>query len=203
MQARAFLASIRAHRLYALFAVAIALGLRKGEILGLSWSDVELEAGRLHVRRTLQRVRGDKGARVFAEPKSERSRRTIELPQVIVDALKAHRVRQLEERLAAGGEWRDSGLVFAGASGDALDEWHLGDEFHALLAAAGLPRVRFHDLRHSCASFLLAQGVSARAVMDVLGHSQISLTLDTYSHVLPGVREDAAEKMDQVLRGSA
>jgi len=197
-QARAFLESIDKHRLYAVFAVAIACGLRRGEILGLRWSDVDLEAARLRVEQAMSR--DEDGKRVFLEPKSERSRRTIALPAVIVDALKTHRKEQLEERLVAGGEWRDSGLVFTNTRGGALDEWKLGDQLHAMLEAAKLPRVRFHDLRHSCASFLLAQGVGPRAIMEILGHSQISLTLDTYSHLMPGGHEEAADKMDQLLR---
>jgi len=197
-QARAFLVSIAGHRLYAVFAVAIACGLRRGEILGLRWSDVDLDASRLRVEQAMSR--DEDGKRVFVEPKSERSRRTIAVPSVIVDALKAHRKGQLEERLVAGGQWRDNGLVFTNRTGGPLDEWKLGDQLHAMLKAAELPRVRFHDLRHSCASFLLAQGVAPRAIMEILGHSQISLTLDTYSHLMPGGHEEAAHKMDQLLR---
>jgi integrase len=200
-QARTFLTTAQGHRLSALFAVAVACGLRKGEMLGLAWTDVDLDAGRLHVRRALQRARDAQGAPVFAEPKSARGRRTLALPSVIVDALKAHRVRQLEERLAAGGDWQDTGLVFTTPTGTVLDEWRLRADFDALLATAAVPRVRFHDLRHSCASFLLAQGVSPRTVMDVLGHSHVSLTLNTYGHLMPGAQEDAAVTMNTLLRG--
>ncbi len=133
------------------------------------------------------------------EPKSTRSRRTIRMPAVVVAALKAHRTRQLEDRLAAGGTWSDSGLVFTSPIGTALEPRNVTREFHALLASADLPMVRFHDLRHTAATLLLAQGVDPRTIMETLGHSQISLTLNTYSHVLPALQADAAAKLDAIL----
>ena len=114
-----------------------------------------------------------------AEPKSARSRRTIRMPAVVVSALKAHRTRQLEERLAAGGDWEDSGRIFTTPMGTAMDPRGTSREYHALLEAAALPSVRFHDLRHTAATLLLAQGVDPRTIMETLGHSQISLTLNT------------------------
>jgi len=137
----------------------------------------------------------------FVEPKSARSRRTIRLPQVVIGALKAHRTRQLEERLAAGGGWADSGLVFTTAEGTPLDARNVTREFQPMLKAAGVPRVRFHDLRHTAATLLLSQGVDPRTIMETLGHSQISLTLNTYSHVLPALRLEAAAKLDAVFSG--
>jgi integrase len=133
------------------------------------------------------------------EPKSTRSRRTIRMPAVVVTPLKAHRTRQLKERLAAGGEWQDSGLVFTSPIGTPLEPRNVTREFHALLASANLPTVRFHDLRHTSATLLLAQGVDPRTIMETLGHSQISLTLNTYSHVLPALQTDAAAKLDAIL----
>jgi integrase len=134
-----------------------------------------------------------------SEPKSSRSRRTIALPTVAVTALRAHRVLQLEARLAAGGRWRDQGFVFASGIGTPLDPRNVTREFKSLLVAAGLPNIRLHDLRHSCATLLLAQGVNPRVVMETLGHSQVSLTLNTYSHVLPALQRDAAAKIDAAL----
>jgi integrase len=133
------------------------------------------------------------------EPKSDRSRRTVALPDAAVASLRAHRVRQIEQRLAAGARWEDWGLVFPSTVGTPLDGPNATKRFQRLLAAAGLPRLRFHDLRHGCASLLLAQNVHPRVVMVVLGHSQISLTMNTYSHVIPALQREAAEQMDGVL----
>jgi len=135
------------------------------------------------------------------EPKSTRSRRTISLPAITVKALNSHRVRQLESRLAAGSHWQDTGFVFASTIGTAMDPRNVTREFKNVLTLNKLPSIRLHDLRHSCATLLLAQGVSPRVVMETLGHSQVSLTLNTYSHVLPPLQEEAASKMDAVLAG--
>jgi integrase len=134
------------------------------------------------------------------EPKSTRSRRTIRLPVVVASALKTHRTGQLEERLAAGKHWEDSGLVFTSPIGTAMDPRNVSREFQVMLAAADVPHIRFHDLRHTAATLLLAQGVDPRTIMETLGHSQISLTLNTYSHVLPALQSDAADKMDAILK---
>jgi integrase len=141
----------------------------------------------LTVNQAIYRVTG-KGM-VATEPKTERLRRTLHLPDGVRAALKAHRVRQLQERLATGSRWRDSGLVFATGIGTPLEPRNLFRSFKAPLAKAGLPNIRFHYLRHSAASLLLAQGVPMRAVMELLGHSNIGTTADIYSHVMP--RHDA------------
>lgn len=182
-EARTFLTAVQGHRLEALFTVALALGRRQGEVLGLRWEDVDLERGTLSVRYQLQRVAG---GLVVVAPKSERSRRTIELPRPVVEALRRHRLRQLEERLRAGEAWRDSGLVFTSTIGMPLEPRNLIREYHALLDRAGLPRRPFHHLRHT-AALLLAQGSDIRVVQQVLGHSQIALTADLYApcHVRP------------------
>jgi integrase len=137
------------------------------------------------------------------EPKSARSRRTIKMPDRVTKALKSHRVRQLEARLAAGQRWQDGAFVFTTATGSPLEPRNITRTFKAVLAAENLPIIRLHDLRHSCATLLLAQGVSPRVVMETLGHSQVSLTLNTYSHVLPTLQEDAASKMDAILAEKA
>jgi integrase len=195
-QARAFLQAVRGDRLEALYTVALAVGLRQGETLGLRWGDVDLEAGVLHVRHALQRV---DGKLQLVEPKSARSRRTIVLPDVVSESLRAHRARQTGQRLLAGAEWADGDFVFTTALGRPLNDSNVTHTFQRHVAKAGLPRQRFHDLRHACASLLLAQGVNPRTVMDVLGHSQISLTLNTYSHVFPGLQEQAAAQMNVLL----
>ena len=138
----------------------------------------------------------------FVEPKSARSRRTIALPSTVVKSLNRHRVRQLKARLAAGQRWHDSGLVFSTPIGTPHDGRNVTRAFKGILVSQGLPTIRIHDLRHSCATLLLMQGVSPRVVMETLGHSQVSLTLNTYSHVLPALQEDAASKMDAILSRS-
>jgi integrase len=197
-QARTFLAAIRGDRLEALYLVALGCGLRQGEILGLRWSDVDLDAGTLTVRQALARIEGQL---VLVEPKSATSRRVVPLPALVRDALAAHRVRQDQECLPLRPEPGDvfADLVFTTTLGTPLDGISVTRRFQRTLRAAGLPHQRFHDLRHACASLLLAQGVPARVVMETLGHSEISLTLNTYSHVLPSLGREAAERMDQVL----
>ena len=155
-------------------------------------------------RRRLLELRKELGAVKTSiqvvEPKSARSKRTVALPATAIRALNRHRVRQLEARMAAGQRWRDLGFVFTTPNGTTLDPRNVTRAFKAVLASHNLPAIRIHDLRHSCATLMLAQGVSARVVMETLGHSQISLTLNTYSHVLPTMQEDAASKMDAILQ---
>jgi integrase len=196
-EARKLLETVRCHRLEAVFTVALSLGLRMGEILGLRWQDVDLDRATLTVNQAIYRIAG-KGL-VAAEPKTDRSRRALFLPDVVLRGLKTHRKRQLEERLAAGSYWHDRALVFTSSRGTPLEPRNLFRAFKKLLGKAELPDVRFHDLRHSTASLLLAQGVPMRAVMELLGHSSISTTADIYSHVMPTMMRDVAEKMDAIL----
>src|SRR5262249_54948018 len=192
-QARMLLEAVRGHRLEALYTVALAIGLREGEALGLRWQDVDLEAGRLSVRVALQRIEGKLR---MEEVKSAGSRRYIELPHIAVEALRAHRQRQLEEQRLWGPEWPSTGLVFTSAKGTPLEPRNVVRHFNGLLRKAGLPHKRFYDLRHTCATLLLVQGVHPRVVMEILGHSQISLTMNTYSHVVPTLQKEAAERMN-------
>jgi integrase len=168
--------------------------------LGLWWEDVDLGAGTLHVRHALQRVAG---TLTLVEPKTRRSRRTVAMPAPIVTALRADMVRQIEERLFAGSRWQDTGFDFTTMVGTPLDGTAVTKRFQAILKQAGLPHQRFHDLRHCCASLLLAQGVHARVVMEILGHSQIGLTMDTYSHVMPAMQREPAALMDDILTAPA
>lgn len=197
-QARTFLAAVAAHRLQALIVLAVSCGLRQGEILGLTWRDVDLDRGVVRVRQALERI--GKGWRIV-EPKSKASRRTVRLPAPVVPILRAHRVRQLEQRLAAGATWQEHGFVFTTRHGQPLDGCRLNRQVKMLLHSAGLPSLHFHALRHSCATFLLVQGVAPRIVMDILGHSQISLTMNTYSHVIEQLQDGAAKEMETVLWG--
>lgn len=195
-ESRQFLKSVKGDRLEALYSVAMALGLRQGEALGLRWSDIDLEKGSLSVRVALQRIGGKLQ---LVEPKSRSSRRTIMLPQVAVTALRTHRVRQKEDRLLAGSRWVDSGMVFTSTIGTPLEPRAAYGRFQEALKRAGIEHIRFHDMRHTCASLLLAQNVHPRVVMAILGHSQISLCMDTYSHVIPSLQSDAAALMDDIL----
>jgi integrase len=195
-QARQLLAAAENDRLAALYSVALALGLRQGEALGLSWEDIDFASRRLHVRHGLQRIAGELR---LVEPKTRQSRRTIALPTVVIDALQHHKARQSQERLLAGTRWHETGLVFTSTIGTPIEVGNLRRSFWRLLDKACLPRMRFHDLRHSCASLLLVQGVPARVVMETLGHSNISITMDTYTHVLPELQRQAADAMDRAL----
>jgi len=197
-QAKKLLGAIAADRLAPLYACAIGLGLRQGEILGLTWNDVDLESAALSVRHTLQRY--DKEYHLDA-PKTERSRRTLGLPAALVQLLRAHRNQQLEERLRAGPGWEGEkwNLVFCTEVGRPMPGNHLTKKFQALLASLGLPRQRFHDLRHAAATYMLAQGVDLRVVMEVLGHSQIHVTANTYAHVRIDLTRAAAEHVDALL----
>jgi integrase len=196
-EARRLLATAKGDRLQALYSVALTLGLRQGEALGLRWQDIDFSAGTLTVRKQLQRVDGQFQ---LVEPKTARSRRTLALPDVAVLELEDHRDRQRGERAAALDKWKDLDLVFTRPDGGPLDGTVVTHQFHRLLERAGLPQRRFHDLRHSCATLLLAQGASPRVVMEVLGHSQIALTMNTYTHVLPELKRDAARRMDEAIR---
>ena len=193
-EVRTFLDSLAGDRMEPLYRVVLALGLRQGEALGLRWEDVDLDARRLRVAYALQRVGGKP---TLVEPKTDRSRRTVTLPNVVVDALRARRAAQLEERLLAGAKWRETGLVFTTTVGTPMHGPDVTKGFQAALARAGVRRVRFHDMRHTAASFLLAEGVPARVVMELLGHSTIVITMNLYSHVMPSLLDDAAAAMDR------
>jgi integrase len=196
--AETILAAVRGHRIAPLVELALSSGLRQGELLGLRWEDVELDNARLTVAGALQRVGG---RLVLVEPKTRRSRRTLPLTAGAVAALRAQHQRQLEDRLRAGGRWhqRADDLVWTTPTGAALDGVELTRTFQRLLAAAGLPRMRFHDLRHGCASLLIAQGCDLRLVMEILGHSTITLTADTYAHVSEALLDTARTALDRAL----
>jgi len=194
---RKLLDAVKGARLEALYSVALSLGLRRGEILGLRWKDLNLDEGVLSVKQAAQRIRGQ--GMTFAPPKTERARRKVMLPNPLVSALRSHHKRQLEEQLCAGSRWQQMDLVFASGVGTPLEPRNLDRHFKRMLVKADLPNMRFHDLRHSAASLLLAQNVNPRTVMEILGHSRISMTLDTYSHVMPEAMREAADKISAVL----
>jgi integrase len=195
-EARLFLAAVHGDRLEALYSVALTMGLRQAEALGLTWQDVDLELGTLRVSRQLQRI---DGRFELVEPKTERSSRFLALPASVAKALREHGRRQEAERKAAGERWQGRDLVFTMPDGRPIHGRTLLRQFHEHLTRAGLSSRRFHDLRHSCATLLLVQGVSPRVVMDTLGHSDISMTMNTYSHVIPELRREAATRIDELL----
>ena len=194
-EAKALLEAARDERLEALYKIALTLGLRRGEILGLRWSDIDFDSYHLTVSQAVQRVNGKLQA---TEVKTDRSRRRLAMPMQVAAALRSRRVRQKEERLLAG-RWRESGLIFTNTTGGPLEPQMLFRDFRRILAKTGLPRIRFHDLRHSVASLLLADGAHPRAVMELLGHSSISMTMNTYSHVMAPMMRDLADRMDAAL----
>jgi integrase len=210
-EARQLLEAVQGHRLEALFTTALALGLRMGEVLGLQWSDVNFERGLLTVRHSLQRIkrvrRGDvvkegeaKTERLLGQPKGKKVH-SLRLPAVVLDALRQHQMRQEEERNLAGTSWKGDGkYVFTSSIGTPLEQRRLDRIFKDLCDGADLRRVRFHDLRHSAASLLIAQGVHPKAIQELLRHSTITLTMDTYGHLLDQVQQETADKMDEILR---
>jgi integrase len=190
------LQAIKGNRLEALCTIALACGLRQGEALGRQWDDLDLERGSLTVRHTLVRI---DGKRVLAEPKTARSYRTIPPPAIVVESLRAHTLRQADDRQKAGERWQASGFVFTTKTGRPLDAKNVTHRFQAVVTRAGLPHQRFHDLRHTCASLLLAQGLNLKDVSETLGHSRIAVTVDLYGHLYDERRREIAERMDAIL----
>ena len=199
-EARALLAAAAGDRLRALYVIALATGARSGELLGLRWEDLDAAAGTLRIVRSLTRTAG---GYEFAEPKTASSRRELPLGAVALDTLRRHRVVQAQERMTAGSRWLDHGLIFASCVGTPLDAGNvLRQSFQPLLRRAGLPRVRFHDLRHTAATRMLEAGTSPKVAAEMLGHASVTTTLATYSHAGPGMRREAAGVLDRALGAS-
>jgi integrase len=196
-EARQFLSIAANDRLEARWLIGVTLGLRQGEVLGLGWQHVDLERKVLRVERALQRQ--PDGSLGLTRTKTERSRRVVPMPPSVVTALERQRDRQANERQLLGRDWQASDLVFTTALGTPIHPRNDYRSFQRLLDKAGLRRVRLHDLRHSAASLLLTQGVAPRVVMEILGHSQISVTLNTYSHVDPELNRDATDRIETLL----
>jgi len=197
-QAIRLLEAARGSRLEALLLLALTTGMRRGELLALRWSDVDLDSRVLHVLRTMNFIGGL--GYVEGEPKTRAGRRDIVLPDVAVEALKQHRVHQGEARVKAGLRWREQGIVFPNMYGGFFSPAQVGKLFHGLLKKAGLPDVRLHDLRHSVATILRASGVDLKVIQGLLGHSSMAITADIYSHVLPEERGEVASKMDDFFK---
>jgi integrase len=196
-EARCLLRAAANERLEARWVLATTLGLRQGEVLGLGWQHIDFDSSTLRVARSLQRQ--PNGGLALVEPKTQRSKRVIPMPQVIEAALERRQEAQRAERELAGPLWTDSDLVFTTATGTPIHPRNDYRSFQSLIKKAGLRRVRLHDLRHTAASLLLAQGVAARVVMEILGHSQISITMNTYTHVDPELSRVATDLMQEAL----
>ena len=201
-QAQAFLEAARGDRFETLYVLCIMAGLRQGEALGLKWTDIDLDAGRLRVNRQLQRIRrnGEKSGKLeFSEPKNA-SRRTVGLPQRSVEALKIHRKHQLEDRVLAGSEWQEHRLVFTNRIGGPLEAQNVVNRhFKPLLQRAGLPDIRFHDLRHSCLSLLAQRGEPIRDLQALAGHATAAFTLQRYTHHYDSSAKRTADAMEDIL----
>ena len=181
----------------ALWRLALLTGMRRGEILGLKWEDVDLKRGLLAVKRTLSR--GNAGAYEFDTPKSAHGRRSIALPGSVVASLNSHSVKQREVRLGKGTDYKDQDLVFADALGTPLHPNSVQYRFKQLIKKAGVPNLRFHDLRHTSATLMLANNVHPKIVQERLGHSDVGITMNRYSHVTMDMQRDAADRLDSVL----
>jgi integrase len=195
---------VAGHPLEAAFVLVFTTGLRRGEVLALRWSDVDLERGVLHVRRTLVRARGSMGERsklIVSAPKTAQAQRTIPLPAQCVTALRRHRAHQAADKLRLGVAYADQGLVVCQANGRPLDPRNFNRQFSRMLAQAGLPHIRLHDSRHTYATLLLEQRVPHKTVQVLLGHASAKTTLDIYSHVSLELEHQADRTLDAALGG--
>ncbi|MFE0653812.1 tyrosine-type recombinase/integrase [Streptomyces sp. NPDC059534] len=191
-----FLEAARGESLYAAFVLAIAMGLRRGELVGLRWSDLDLENRVLHVRQQTQRRRG----KLYQDDPKSRRRRVIPLPALCIAPLRWHRLKQREMFAATGVTWSEDGPVFATRNGRTVEPRNVYRAFTRVAADAGLRVVRLHDARHGCATLLTAAGVAPRVIMEILGHSQISITMEVYTHVVDDTKREAISHMDRMLR---
>ena len=195
-QAKATMAAAAGHRLSALYVLALYLGLRRGELLGLRWQDIDLDGAKLEVVNTLQRVGGELG---LVPPKTEDSARTVPLPPVCVGALRAHQQRQVAERAEASPDWEDHGFVFPSRRGTPMEPDNLRRSWYQIRRAAGLGTARFHDLRHTCVTLLLDLGAPPHVVQEIVGHSAIEVTMTIYAHVSLDEKRKALGKLGEAL----
>jgi len=197
VEVQKFLEATKDHTLYALFLVAITTGLRKGEILALTWSAVDFTAGTIQVKQDAHFLKGN--GMILSEPKSDKSRRLLTVPAYVIEAIRAHRIDQDALMPKAEDRWSLRDLVFTNRHGKLLDSRNLHDAWKDLIEKAGLPKIRFHDLRHTHATMLLIADVQPKVVQERLGHSSIRITLDTYSHTIPSVQGEAMKQLDDLV----
>jgi integrase len=192
-----FLAAARTDPLYAAFVLAIALGFRRGEIVGLRWENLDLDNREIRVRTQRQRVRGE----VYEDdPKGRRRKQTLPLPAICIAPLRWQRLRQAAQRERAGADWQETGYVFTTRTGQPIEPRNLYRSFTRVADSAGIRVIRLHDARHGCATLLTAAGVAPRVVMEILGHSQIAVTMNVYTHVVQDTQREAVSHMDRMLK---
>src|SRR5215469_11834621 len=196
-QAKKLLEGIRGHRLEAVLMMAVITGMRKGEIIALRWSDIDLDRHILRVLHTVDYIPGY--GYVENEPKTQAGKRTIDLPEFFIDMLKHHRAKQVERRLKVGEVWENRDLVFPDLTGGYLNPIHVLRMFKKILERAGLPDMPFHDLRHSAATILISMGINPKVIQELLGHSDISITLGLYGHLFPSMQQDVVDKWQDVF----
>ncbi len=196
-QVSRFLAAASGNRLHVLFHLAVVTGMRQGELLALKWSDISLDKGHINVRRQVQRQTGV--GFVFSEPKTRAGRRKIGIGPYTIEMLRHQKILQDGLRVQAKDAWQEDDLVFTSNVGTPLDQRNVLREFGSVLKVAGLPKIRFHDLRHTAASLLLNNGQGAIAVSKLLGHSKPSVTVDIYAHVYNETMDEVARTMDRLV----
>lgn len=195
-ESRTLLKAAQGNSWEALWTLYVGLGLRRGEALRLRWGDIDLDNGHLNVVQSLQRSRGELRLK---SPKTDTSRRRVVLPGFCIDALIRHRTSEREKLASLELPIDQATLAFTSQAGTAIEPRNVNRAFEALLKKAKLRRVKLHDLRHTCASLLLAEGVAPRVVMELLGHSAIAVTMNTYSHVIPALQDESAKRMDALF----
>jgi integrase len=196
-QVRSLIMASKGTKFETLFWLAVNTGLREGELIGLKWSDLDWKTQKLQIQRQVQRTK-DQGL-MFCEPKSASGRRVIFLGKTTIEMLRKHFELQQIERQFAGAKWKENDLVFPTSVGTPMEPSNLLKHLKDYLKKANLPDIRFHDLRHTAASLMLLKGIHPKVVQERLGHSDIGITLNLYSHVLPGMQEDASEKLDELM----
>jgi integrase len=196
-QANRLLETVKDHDHGALFTIALSLGLRHGEIGGLRWENIDFATGFLHVRTQIKRI-ARKGLHL-SELKTKKSRRSLRMPRFVVDALLRRQLIQEAQRIKAGAKWKETGFVFTGPRGDVIAPEKINEVHKEMLERANLPHVRFHDLRHSCATLLLSKGVTLKMIQEILGHANFQITADLYSHVARAMRDEATDAMNEIF----
>ena len=197
MQVNQFLVAAIGSPYEALYHLAVKTGMRKGELLGLKWSDLQWGSGRLYVRRQVQEVNGE--GQIFQEPKTRSGRRTIQLGEGTLQVLRVHHERQQHQKAAVGQRWHENDLIFPSGIGTPLVPSNLRLDFNRVLNMAGVPKIRFHDLRHTAASLMLNNGIPVIVVSKILGHSKPSITLDIYGHLYNEMQAEASRLMDELV----
>jgi len=196
-QANHLLETVKDHHFGALFTIALSLGLRRGEVNGMRWENIDFTTGFLHVRVQIKRISGT-GVHL-CELKTKKSRRSLRMPRFVIDALLRRQLIQEAQRIKAGAKWKETGFVFTGPHGDVIAPEKINEVHKEMLERANLPHVRFHDLRHACATLLLSKGVTLKMIQEILGHANFQITADLYSHLVEALRDEATNAMNEIF----